>query len=172
MLEGLPTATASGAIDPGVLLYLLREEGMSVDQLEHLLYRRSGLMGVSGFSADMRVLLESKFPRAAVAVELFCYRIIRELGSLAAALQGLDGIVFSGRIGVSAIPVRAAVCRNAGWLGLRLDEGANLRREMRLHHDQSRVRIWAMSGERDWIMARQAARLLQGIDSNDRAQTS
>jgi acetate kinase len=109
--------TRSGSIDPGVLLYLMDEKGMSSRDLARLLYKESGLLGVSGISHDMRALLASSDPRAKAAIELFVYRIVREAGSLAAALGGLDALVFTGGIGEHAEPVRAAVCHPLRWLG-------------------------------------------------------
>ena len=116
-VEGLMMGTRSGAIDPGVLLYLMDEKGMSSRDLARLLYKESGLLGVSGISHDMRALLASSDPHAQAAIELFVYRIVREAGSLAAALGGLDALVFTGGIGEHAEPVRAAVCRALRWLG-------------------------------------------------------
>jgi acetate kinase len=109
--------TRSGSIDPGVLLYLMDEKGMSSRDLARLLYRESGLLGVSGISHDMRALLASSDPRARAAVDLFVYRVVRETGSLAAALGGLDALVFTGGIGEHAAPVRSAVCGALRWLG-------------------------------------------------------
>jgi acetate kinase len=116
-LDGLMMGTRTGTLDPGVLLYLMDEKGMSSADLTRLLYRESGLLGVSGISHDMRVLLASADPRARLAVDLFVYRIVREIGSLAAALGGLDALVFTGGIGEHAAPVRLAVARGIGWLG-------------------------------------------------------
>ena len=116
-LEGLMMGTRTGAIDPGVLLYLLEEKGMSPARLEDLLYRESGLLGVSGISNDMRTLLASREPRARLAVELFVYRVVREVGSLAAALGGLDGLVFTAGIGEHAAEVREAIVAGCRWLG-------------------------------------------------------
>ena len=116
-LDGLMMGTRCGTIDPGVLLYLMQEKGMSRADLERLLYRESGLLGVSGISHDMRALLASAAPRAKLAVALFVYRIVREVGSLAAALGGLDALVFTGGIGEHAAPVREAVGRGIAWLG-------------------------------------------------------
>jgi acetate kinase len=116
-LDGLMMGTRTGNIDPGVLLYLMDEKGMSARDLERLLYRESGLLGVSGISHDMRTLLASSDPRAKLAVELYVYRIVREIGSLAAALGGLDMLVFTGGIGEHAEPVRKAVCRAIAWMG-------------------------------------------------------
>ena len=117
-VEGLMMGTRCGTLDPGVMLYLMDECGMNTRDLEKLIYKESGLLGVSGISSDMRTLLESTDPRAAEAVELFVYRITRELGSLAAALGGLDALVFTGGIGENAAPIRERVCRAAQWLGL------------------------------------------------------
>src|SRR5258706_11967122 len=112
-LDGLIMATRSGSVDPGVLVHLMRE-GRSPAEIEDLLYNRAGLLGLSGISADMKVLLESPAPAAVGAISLYCYRISRELGSLAAALGGLDALVFTGGVGENATPVRAQVCRSAG----------------------------------------------------------
>lgn len=124
-LDGLPMGTRSGSLDPGVILYLLQSEGMDAHGIEQLLYEQSGLLGVSALSSDMRTLLESKLPTAAEAVDLFVYRIGREIGSLTAALGELDAIVFTGGIGEHAVPIRARVCDEARWLGVELNETAN-----------------------------------------------
>ena len=115
-LDGLMMGTRSGAIDPGALLYLLQERRMSPRELERLLYRESGLLGVSGISHDMRALLASSDPRAKEAIDLYVYRIAREIGSLAAALGGLDLLVFTGGIGEHAAPVREAIVAATQWL--------------------------------------------------------
>ncbi|MBW4025549.1 MAG: acetate/propionate family kinase [Proteobacteria bacterium] len=124
-LDGLMMATRCGLIDPGVLLHLLRQ-GHSVDDLEDMLYRRSGLLGVSGISGDVRVLLASSVPAAREALDLFSYRIAWEAGALTSALGGLDGLVFTAGIGEHAPRIRAEVCARLSWLGLRLDAQANL----------------------------------------------
>ncbi len=124
-LDGLVMGTRCGSIDPGVLLYLMDHHGMDARALEHLLYHESGLLGVSGVSSDMRVLLASADPCAQEAIELFVYRIGREMGSLVAALGGLDALVFTGGIGEHAAEIRAQVCQQASWLGLELDDAAN-----------------------------------------------
>jgi acetate kinase len=124
-LDGLPMGTRCGAIDPGVLLHLLDHHGMDARGLEKLLYHESGLLGVSGISSDMRSLLASRDAHAAEAVDLFVYRIVRELGSLAAALGGLDALVFTAGIGENTPLIRARVCSAAAWLGIELDESAN-----------------------------------------------
>src|SRR5262252_8259825 len=124
-LDGLPMGTRCGALDPGVILFLLDHQKMDVRALENLLYKESGLLGVSGISSDVRELLESKDPRAKLALDLYIYRIGRELGSLAAALGGLDAIVFTAGIGENAVSIRERVCRDAAWLGVELDLAAN-----------------------------------------------
>jgi acetate kinase len=153
-LEGLPMGTRAGTIDPGVLLYLLQQRGMTPVELEDLLYNRSGLLGVSGISSDMRTLLASDRPEAKEAVELFCYRVVRELGSLAAALGGLDGLVFTAGIGERAAPVRAAVLRQSGWLGLTLDEAANARHGPRISQPDAAPSAWVIPTDENLMIAR------------------
>ncbi|MCE9562825.1 MAG: acetate/propionate family kinase [Planctomycetes bacterium] len=115
--DGLVMGTRCGDLDPGVLLYLMAKHGMNAAALEHLIYHESGLLGVSGVSGDMRELLASSDPHAAEAIDLFVYRIVRELGSLVAALGGLDALVFTGGIGENSATIRDRVCRDAAWLG-------------------------------------------------------
>ena len=153
-LDGLPMGTRSGSIDPGVLIYLIDEMGMGARELEKLLYHRSGLLGVSGVSSDMRTLLASADPRAKLAVDLVAYRIGRDLGSLAAALGGLDALVFTGGIGEHAAPVRAAVVRSAAWLGFELDEAANAAHGPRITAAPSRAEAWVVPTNEEWMIAR------------------
>jgi acetate kinase len=117
-LDGLMMGTRCGAIDPGVLLYMAQQRNLSPDDIEHLLYEKSGLLGVSGLSGDMRVLLASDLPRAREAVELFVFRIARETAALAASPGGLDGFVFTAGIGEHAPEIRTAVCERLRWLGV------------------------------------------------------
>ena len=159
-LDGLPMGTRCGALDPGVLLYLLRARGFDAPALERLLYHESGLLGVSGVSSDMRVLLASPEPHAGEAVALFCYRIGRELGSLAAALGGLDAIVFTAGIGEHAAPVRDAVCRGAAWLGVELDAAANAGGGPRISTTGSRVTAWVIPTDEELMIARHTRALL------------
>jgi acetate kinase len=153
-LDGLPMGTRCGAIDPGVILHLLAERHMSVGEVTDLLYHRSGLLGVSGIGNDMRVLLASPAPEAAEAIDLFVYRIGRELGSLAAALGGLDTLVFTGGIGEHAAPVRARVCEDAAWLGVRLDADANRAHGPRISAANSAVSVWVIPANEEWMIAR------------------
>ncbi len=158
-LEGLPMGTRCGSLDPGVLLWLMDEKHMDARAIEDLLYRRSGLLGVSGVSGDMRALLASEAPGARAAVELFVYRIGRELGSLAAALGGLDALVFTAGIGEHAAPVRARVCRDAAWLGLELDQVANDAGGPRISSATSRVSAWVIPTDEELMIARHTARV-------------
>jgi acetate kinase len=160
-VEGLPMGTRSGSIDPGVVLYLIGQRGMDVARVEALLYEESGLLGVSGVSSDMRTLLASDSPRARLAVDLFVYRIGRELGSLTAALGGLDAIVFTAGIGERAAAVRSQVCRDAEWLGVELDEAANASHGPRISTPGSRVSVWVIPTNEELLVARHAERLLR-----------
>ena len=159
-VEGLPMGTRSGSLDPGVLLYLMDELKMDVRAIEKLIYQQSGLLGVSGVSSDMRTLLASDDPRAAFAVELFCYRIHRELGSLAAALGGIDALVFTGGIGEHAAPVRARVLQLAAWLGIEADAAANATQGPRLTTPGSRTRAWVIPTDEELMIARHTRALI------------
>jgi acetate kinase len=159
-VEGLPMGTRSGSLDPGVLLYLMDELKMDVRAIEKLIYQQSGLLGVSGVSSDMRTLLASDDPRAAFAVELFCYRIHRELGSLAAALGGIDALVFTGGIGEHAAPVRARVLQLAAWLGIEADAAANATQGPRLTMPGSRTRAWVIPTDEELMIARHTRALI------------
>jgi acetate kinase len=159
-VDGLPMGTRTGALDPGVVLYLMQHEGMSAEAVEHLIYHRSGLLGVSGLSSDMRTLLASDLPAAKEAVDLFVYRTGRELGSLAAALGGLDALVFTAGIGEHAAEIRAQVCRNARWLGIALDEDANAKGGPRISQRGSSVSAWVIPTDENLMIARHTRRLL------------
>lgn len=158
-LDGLVMGTRAGSIDPGVLLHLLRQ-GMSREELEHLLYHESGVKGVSGLTADMKTLLESGDPRAKLAIDLYCYRMGRELGSLAAALGGLDALVFTGGVGENAAPIRAKICEGAAWLGWDLDATANGRGGPLISAAGSRVSAWIVPTDEELTIARHTQRLL------------
>lgn len=159
-IDGLPMGTRSGALDPGVLLYLMSRYGQDRATLEGLLYHQSGLLGVSGISSDVRTLLASHDPRAAEALDLFVYRLGRELGSLVAALGGLDALVFTGGIGENAVSIRARVCRDAAWLGLELDEEANSTHGPLISRTGSRVSARVVPTDEERMIALHTRRLL------------
>jgi acetate kinase len=159
-VDGLPMGTRTGALDPGVVLYLMDERGMDARAVERLLYQESGLLGVSGISSDMRTLLASDSTRARLAIDLFVYRINRELGSLAAALGGLDAIVFTAGVGENSSEIRARVCRAAAWLGVESDEAANLAGGPRISAAASRVSAWTIPTNEELMIARHTAHLL------------
>ena len=159
-LDGLMMGTRTGALDPGVLLYLVMERRMSAKDIEDLLYRKSGLLGVSGISSDMRTLRQSSEPEAAEALALFVYRIVREIGSMAAALGGIDGLVFTAGIGENDAATRSEVAAGCRWLGLALDEERNKRGETRLHAEGSRLTAWVVPTDEERMIARYTARML------------
>ncbi|KPK05989.1 MAG: acetate kinase [Betaproteobacteria bacterium SG8_39] len=159
-VDGLPMGTRCGAIDPGVLLYLMDERGMDARAIEKLIYQQSGLLGVSGISSDMRTLLASDEPRARLAVDLYLYRIRRELGSLAAALGGLDAIVFTAGIGENSAAIRARVLADADWLGIKPSARANAKGGPRISAARSRVSAWAIPTNEELMIARQTRRVL------------
>lgn len=153
-VEGLMMGTRTGALDPGVLLYLMEERGMDAKAIEDLLYRRSGLLGVSGLSSDMRTLRKSAAPEASEAIALFVYRIVREVGSLAAALGGVDALIFTAGIGENDAATRAEVAAGCRWLGLELDEGRNARAERRISTAGSRLSAWVIPTDEERMIAR------------------
>jgi acetate kinase len=159
-VDGLPMGTRTGALDPGVILYLMDERGMDARAIEKLIYNQSGLLGVSGISSDMRTLLASDEPRAKLAIDLYCYRIRREMGSLAAALGGLDALVFTAGIGENSAAIRARVCRDAAWLGAELDSAANAKGGPRINAAGSRVAAWAIPTNEELMIARHTRRAL------------
>ena len=159
-LDGLVMGTRGGSIDPGVLLYLMESQSLSAADLSHLLWNESGLLGVSGISSDMRELLASEDPRAKEAVDLFVYRAAREIGSLAAALGGLDALVFTAGIGENAAAVRARICRESAWLGLDLDEESNAAGGPRLSRAESRVSAWVVPTDEEAMIARHTRSVL------------
>jgi acetate kinase len=159
-VDGLMMGTRTGNLDPGVLLYLMDYHGMGAKALTQLLYKESGLLGVSGISQDMRELLACAHPEAREAVELFCYRIVREIGSLAAALGGLDALVFTGGIGEHAAPVREQVCRASAWLGVEVDPSANSRDATRISSPSSRADVLVLPTNEEWMIARHTTDLI------------
>ncbi|CAB3786415.1 acetate/propionate family kinase [Pararobbsia alpina] len=153
-VDGLPMGTRCGSLDPGVILYLMDQLGMDARAIENLLYKESGLLGVSALSSDMRELLASADPRARFAVELFVYRIGRELGSLAAGLGGIDALVFTAGIGEHAPAIRERVCKGAAWLGIELDTEANLRDGPCISTASSKVSAWVIPTDEELMIAR------------------
>jgi acetate kinase len=161
-VDGLPMGTRCGSIDPGVILYLMDQRGMDVRAIEKLVYSQSGLLGVSGISSDMRALLASEDPRARTAIDLYAYRIRRELGSLAAALGGLDAIVFTAGIGEHAALIRQRICEDAAWLGVELDAEANTRGGPRISTAASRVQAWVVPTNEELMIARHTRAVIAG----------
>jgi acetate kinase len=159
-LDGLVMATRCGNIDPAVLLLLMDRYGMDVRAIEHLLYRESGLFGVSGISNDMRTLLASDDPNAKEAIELFVYRIGREIGSLAAALGGLDALVFTGGIGENSVVIRENVCKQTAWLGLELVESASETGSKRISSSNSKISAWIVPTDENLVIAQHTLRLV------------
>lgn len=153
-LDGLPMGTRCGQIDPGVLLFLMQERGMTLAEVEDLLYNHAGLKGLSGVSNDMRDLLASGEAGAKLAIDYFVYRIGRELGSLAAALGGLDALVFTAGIGEHATAIRARVCRDAAWLGVTLDDEADRRNGPRISKEGRVPSIWVIPTDEELMIAR------------------
>ena len=159
-IDGLMMGTRSGAIDPGVLLYLMDNKGMGSPELTRLLYKESGLLGVSGISQDMRTLLASSEPEAEEAIDLYCFRILREVGSLAAAIGGIDALVFTGGIGEHAPEIRRRVCSRLAWLGLVLDDAANAADQLRISTPESGVEVLVVPTNEEWMIAHHAQNLL------------
>ena len=160
-LDGLPMGTRCGALDPGVVLHLNRAYGMDADAIERLLYHDCGLKGVSGISNDMRDLLASDEPRAGHAIDLFVYRICRELGALAAALGGLDGLVFTAGIGERSPKIRARVCARAAWFGIEFDNEANRSGGPRISTADSQVTVYAIPTDEELMIARHTLAVLR-----------
>ena len=152
--------TRCGQLDPAVVLHLLTTEGMSVGDVEALLYRKSGLLGLSGISSDVRELLASDQPGARFAIEVFVHQVARNIGSLAAALGGLDGIVFTAGVGENAVPIRSAICAACAWLGVELDLAANAAGGPRITAPGSRVAAYVIPTEENLMIARQTRALL------------
>ena len=159
-LDGLPMGTRCGELDAGVVLHLIQQKGMTADQLVDLLYRRSGVLGLSGISSDFRELLASDEPRAKFAVEVFCYRVARHIASLAASMGGLDGVVFTAGVGENAAPVRAGICGACAWMGLELDEAANRAHRERISTPASRIAAFVIKTDENLMIARHARALV------------
>jgi acetate kinase len=157
-LDGLLMGTRPGALDPGAVTYLMRERTMSAVEIEDLLYHRSGLLGISGISSDMRTLLASNDPHAREAVDLFVFRAAREIGALVASLGGLDGLVFTAGIGEHASEIRSRVCARCAWLGVILDGRANGAGQIRVSTEASRVRVYVIPTDEERMIAEHTVR--------------
>jgi acetate kinase len=153
-LDGLPMGTRCGNLDPGVILFLLRQ-GWNVDRLEDLLYKKSGLLGISGVSNDVRELLASDHPLAAEAIDFFVYRIVREIGSLTAALGGLDALVFTAGVGENSPVIRQRVCQGLAWLGVDIDPQANSRSRKWISAEGQVPSVWVIPTDEEAVIASQ-----------------
>lgn len=170
-LDGVPMSTRCGALDPGVILYLLRERGMTVSDVEALLYNRSGLLGMSGISGDTRVLLSSAAPEAVEALESFAFHIARSVAALVATLQGLGGIVFTGGVAEHQPYTRVAICERLGWLGVKLDRNANAKNATRITSTDSTVPVLVIPANEEQQIAADAIQVLMSIQKRG-AETS
>lgn len=160
-VDGLPMGTRTGALDPGVILYCIQELGMDAAGIEKLLYKESGLRGVSGISNDMRDLLRNTQPEAKEAIDLFVYHIAKQTGALAAALEGIDALVFTAGIGEHSPEIREQVCRRAAWLGITFDPEANQARGPRISSENSPVSAWVIPTDEERMIAIHTARVLR-----------
>jgi acetate kinase len=160
-LDGLLMGTRPGSLDPGAVIHLMRERGMTAAAIEDMLYRRSGLLGVSGVSSDMRTLIASDDPRAHEAVDLFIFRASREAGALVASLGGIDGLVFTAGIGEHAPSIRAGICARLAWLGIELDETANESGALCVTRRTSGVRVYVVATDEERMLADHAMMLLR-----------
>jgi acetate kinase len=159
-LDGLCMGTRPGAVDPGVILYLFQSLGLSAKEVETMLYKRSGLLGISGISNDMRDLLGSSEPGARLAVDYFVYQATKEIGALAAVLGGIDGLVFTAGIGENSAEVRRRICDSSAWLGIELDAEANARKASRISVPASRASVWVIPTNEELMIARHTGLLL------------
>ncbi|MEM0947982.1 MAG: acetate/propionate family kinase [Pseudomonadota bacterium] len=157
-LDGLPMGTRSGQLDPGVVLYMLQQEGMNADEIADVLYRQSGLYGLSGLSSDMRTLLAADTPEAQGAIDYYVFRIRRELGALAAALKGVDVLVFTGGIGENSAEIRQRICEGMEWIGIEVDPARNAECRTVISAELSRVRVMVIPTNEEMILARAAVR--------------
>ena len=160
-LDGLCMGTRPGAVDPGVVLYLFQTLGLSAKDVETILYKKSGLLGISGVSNDMRDLEASSEPGARLAVDYFVYRAVKEIGALAAVLGGLDGLVFTAGIGENSTEVRRRICEGCAWLGIELDRDANVQKGPRISKAASRASAWVIPTNEELVIARHTASLLR-----------
>jgi len=171
-LEGLMMGTRSGDLDPAILDFIAIKEGMSFGDVDSLLNKQSGLLGVSGLTADMRELLaeaaEHDDRRARLAIDIFCYRVKKYLGAYLAAMNGADAIVFSGGVGENAPIIRQRICDGLGWLGVEVDESRNSAvtpgKEGRIDREGSRVELWVIPTDEELLIARDTWRVVTGAE--------
>jgi len=163
-LDGLCMGSRPGALDPGIVLYLFQELGLSAREVEDVLYRKSGLLGISGISNDMRALLGNNEPAARLAVDYFVYRAAKEIGALTAALGGLDGLVFTAGIGENSVEVRQRICEACSWLGVRVDRDANEGNGPRITTGDSDVSAWVIATDEELMIARHTVAQLDATD--------
>jgi len=163
-LDGLCMGTRPGAVDPGVILYLFQNLGLSAKEVETILYKKSGLLGISGISNDMRALLASSEPDARLAVDYFVYRAAKEIGALAAVLGGIDALVFTAGIGENSPEIRKRICQASAWLGIDVDDEANARSGPRISSKASKVSAWTIPTNEELMIARHTGILLGLIE--------
>jgi acetate kinase len=161
-LDGLPMGTRCGSIDAGVLLHLMSHHKLSYKEIEELLYKKSGLLGVSGISSDMRILLASDHPDAKIAIDLFAYHIAKWIGTLTAELGGLDGLVFTAGIGENAAAIREQVCARAAWLGAKIDNLQNQKHAATISSKDSKISIHVIATDEEKVIAEDTWRVWQG----------
>jgi acetate kinase len=164
-LDGLCMGTRPGAVDPGVVLYLFQNLGLTAKEVETILYKKSGLLGISGISNDMRDLVGRDDPGARLAVDYFVYRAAKEIGALAAVLGGIDGLVFTAGIGENSAEIRRRICEASSWLGIELDQDANMRRGPRISRAGSAVSAWVIPTNEELIIARHTGALLGLVET-------
>src|SRR5207342_2777018 len=164
-LDGLCMGTRPGAVDPGVILYLFQNLGLSAKDVETILYKKSGLLGISGISNDMRDLLKSDQPGARLAVDYFVYRATKEIGALAAVLGGIDALIFAAGIGENSAEVRRRICEASSWLGIDFDPEANTRKASRISRDASRVSAWVIPTNEELMIARHTGTMLGLVEA-------
>jgi acetate kinase len=164
-LDGLCMGTRPGSVDPGVILYLFQNVGLTAKEVETMLYKKSGLLAISGSSNDMRDLLANGAPEATLAVDYFVYRASKEIGALTAALGGLDALVFTAGIGENSPEIRRRICAASAWLGIELDADANAGRETRISRPGSRVSAWVIPTNEELMIARHTGVVLGLIEA-------
>jgi len=165
-LDGLCMGTRPGSIDPGVVLYLFQNLGLSAKEVETILYKKSGLLGISGRSNDMRDLLGSDDPAARLAIDYFVYRVTKEIGALAAVLGGVDGLVFTAGIGENSPEIRRRICEASAWLGIEIDQQANEGKGTRISRDRSRVSAWVIPTNEELMIARHTGIVLGLLEAS------